>query len=210
MRLADLAEACLKLWENVLLKGQDIESLADGGYRNGDSGTLRLIRMVCKTVSHRGCKKSGIMISFEICMEEKNIFLLPIYQFSGYHYNILFINAAGVYYLFHHFADFFNNIELENRLLVAVHWDLKVLVYKVGCRALVLIEKLISEPLWRIMNKEKWVLGMSKHYQNLLECFAKWEVDCNFFLNKETFCDNSFVSHDEFFESLCSPVSSEV
>ena len=145
--LADQAEACLKLWENVLFKGQDIGSLAHGGYSNGESGTLCLIRIVCKAVSHRGCEKSGRMISFEICMEEKTIFRLPIYQFLGNRSNILFINAAGVYYLFDHLVDFFDNIELENRLLVAVHWDLKVLAYKVGCRALGFIEKLITGPL---------------------------------------------------------------
>ena len=60
------------------------------------------------------------------------------------------------------------------------------------------------------MNKEKCVLGMSKHYQNLLECFEKWAVDCTSFINNETFCDYSFVSHDECFESLCTPVSNEV
>ena len=124
--------SCLKLWENALFKGEDIGSLAHGGYSNSESGTLCLIRMVCKAVSHRGCKKSG-RISFEICMEEKYIFRLPIYQFLGIHLNILFINAAGVYYLFDHLVDFFNNIELENRLQVAVPWDLKVLAYKVGC-----------------------------------------------------------------------------
>ena len=43
-----------------------------------------------------------------------------------------------------------------------------------------------------------------------MECFEKWEVNCTFFLNNETFCDNSFVSHDECFESLCTPVSDEV
>ena len=97
--------------------------------------------MVCKAVSHRGCEQSGRVIFFEICMGEKNIFRLPIYKFLGNRFNILFINAAGVYYLFDHLVDFFGNIELENRLLVAVHWDLKVLAYKVGCRALGLIEK---------------------------------------------------------------------
>ena len=54
-------------------------------------------------------------------MEEKNIFRLPVYQFLGNRFNILFKNAAVVYYLFDHLVDFYDNIELENRLLVAVH-----------------------------------------------------------------------------------------
>ena len=50
--LADQAQACLKLWENILLKGQSIGSLVHGGYSNGESGTIHLIRMICKAVSH--------------------------------------------------------------------------------------------------------------------------------------------------------------
>ena len=157
MGLANQVEACLKLWENVLFKGQDIGSFAHGGYSNGESGMLCLMRMVCKAVSHRGCEKSGRMISFEICMEEKNIFHLPVYQFLGNRFNILFKNAADIYYLYDHLVDFFDHIELENRLLVAVHWDLKLLAYKVGCRAFGLIEKLVTGPLWRTMNKEKCI-----------------------------------------------------
>ena len=85
-----------------------------------------------------------------------------------------------------------------------------MLAYKVGCQAFGLIEKLVSGPLWRIMNKEKCVLDISKHYQNLLECFEKWAINCTSVLNNKTFYDNSFVFHDECFESLCTPVSNEV
>ena len=67
-----------------------------------------------------------------------------------------------------------------------------------------------SGPLWRIINKEKCVLVMSKHYQNLTECFEKRAADCIFHLNNKTFCGNSFVSHDESLESLCTPVSDEI
>ena len=67
VELANQTKACLKLWE-----------------------------MVCKAVSHIGCEKLGRRISFKICMEEKNIFRLPIYRFLGNRFNILFINAAGL------------------------------------------------------------------------------------------------------------------
>ena len=59
-------------------------------------------------------------------------------------------------------------------MLLAVHWDLKVLAYKVSCHALGLIEKQITCPLWRFMEKEKCVLNMSKHDQDLLFYFEKW------------------------------------
>ena len=153
--LADQAEACLKVWENIIFKGQNVGSPLHGGYSNGESGTLRLITTVCKSVQHRGCEKSGRMVTFEIFMEERNITRLPIYQFLGNRFNILFLNGDGVYFLFDHLINFFDQIELDNRSLVAAYCDLKVLTFRAGCRVLRLIEKLVTGTLWRIMVKEK-------------------------------------------------------
>ena len=95
-------------------------------------------------------------------------------------------------------------------MLVAVYWDLKVLAFRLGCRVLGLIEKLVSGPLWRIMVKEKCVLNMSTNYQKLLTCFERWADDSTSFLNNETFCDPSFISQDDCFNSLNEPVSKEM
>ena len=92
-----------------------------GGYSNGESDILRLIRTVCKSVQHHGCEKSGRMVTFDISMEEHNITHLLIYQFLGIRFNILFLNGAGVYFLFDHLINFFDQIELDNKLLVAVY-----------------------------------------------------------------------------------------
>ena len=60
------------------------------------------------------------------------------------------------------------------------------------------------------MEKEKCVLNMSKHYQDLLFYFEKWAEDCSSFLmNNETFCDRSFISEDKCFDSLNVHVSYE-
>ena len=149
--LADQAEACLEVWENILYNGQNNSSLAHGGYSDRKSGTLRLIRSVCKSVHYQGCEKSGKIFTFEIFMDEQDICHFPIYQFLGNRFNIAFLNDAGIYYLFDYLVDFFNKIELDNKLLPEVHWDLKALTYIAGCHALGLIEKQITGPLWKIM-----------------------------------------------------------
>ena len=96
-------------------------------------------------------------------MEEHNITHFYIYQFLGNRLNILFLNDAGVYFLFDHLINFFDGIELDNKLLVAVYCDVKVQAFRVGCRILGLIKKLVTGSLWRIMVKEKCVLHMSTH-----------------------------------------------
>ena len=208
--LADQAEPYLKVWENINFTGQNVGSLLHESYSNGELGTLRLLRTVCKSVQHHAYEKSGRMVTCEIFMEKRNITRLPIYQFLGNRFNILFLIGASVYFLFDNFINFFDQMELDSRLLVAVYWDLKVLAFRVGYRVLGLIEKLVTGPLWRIMVKEKCVLNMSTHYQNLLTCFEKWADDCTSFLNNETSCEPSFISQDDCFNSLHKPVSEEI
>ena len=99
LRLEDQAEACLKVWENITFKRQNFGSVLHGGYSNGESGTLRLIRTVCKSVQRRGCEKSGRMV-------ERKITQLTIYHFLGNRFNILFLHSAGVYFLFDHLLTF--------------------------------------------------------------------------------------------------------
>ena len=93
---------------------------------------------------------------------------------------------------------------------VAAYWDLKVLAFRVGCRVLSLIVKLVTGTLWRIMVKEKCVLNTSTHYQKLLTCFEKWVDDSTSFLNNGTFCDPYFISQDNCFNSLNELVSKEM
>ena len=167
--LADTAEACLKLSEGVVFSDpKKVGLLNHGSYSNGESGPLRLIQSVCKLVQERFCEKSGRMVSFSTFMKETNqMDTLPLYPFLGNRFNILFLNGAGVFYLYSFLIDFLNNLPLDNKLMPAVYHDLQVLHFRVACQALGLIDKYVAGPLWRMMVKEKEVLNMSKHYQKM-------------------------------------------
>ena len=80
--MADQAEASLKVWEGILFKDNNILGSLKHGYSNGESGTTRLIRTVCKAVQQRGCEKSGHMVSFETFMKEEfRMSELPLFPF---------------------------------------------------------------------------------------------------------------------------------
>ena len=80
--LADQAEASLKLWESLLFGEAKIGSLNHGGYSKGESGTLRLIRTICKSVSERGCEKSGRIVTFATYLKDKfQMSEIPLYPF---------------------------------------------------------------------------------------------------------------------------------
>ena len=80
--------------------------------------------------------------------------------------------------LHEHLRPFFELMKDENKLLKAVHFDLAVSSFLAGCRALGLINKLITGPLWRVLAKDDIsFIDMSARYQRLLKCFEEWAND---------------------------------
>lgn len=49
-----------------------------------------------------------------------------------------------------------------------------------GCKALGLVNKIVTGPLWRVIeSKDASILDMNIHYRRLLECFEKWSKDAS-------------------------------
>ena len=105
-----------------------VGSLAHGGYSVGDSGTLQLVKSNCKSVSERGCEKSGRMVDFETFLKEKyDSNEIRLYPFLGNRFNVIFLNGAGVFALYNKLLSFFDQLTKENKLLTAVFRDLHCL-----------------------------------------------------------------------------------
>ena len=139
--------------------------LNHGSYFNSKSGPLRLIQSVRKLRQEHGCEISGTMVSFATFIKETNeMDNLPLYPFLGNRFKIPFLNGAGVFYFYPFFVDFLKNSSLDIKLMSEEYHDLQVLHFRVACQALGLIDKYATQPLWRMMVKEKEVLNMSKHY----------------------------------------------
>ena len=100
---------------------------------------------------------------------------------------------------------FFDEIDKSNKLIKAVHHDLSVLGYRVGCKALGLIHKLVTGPLWRKLSAEKTALDMTSHYQHMVECFTKWCNNCDAFLKGEESLFKDLVHKDDLYHSLIKP-----
>ena len=77
-------------------------------------------------------------------------------------------------------------------------------------RALGLIEKLITGPLWKIMNCEKHILGMPKQYQDRLAYLKASSKNTTSLIEGSTFCDASFADKNKTFKKLLKPCSKEV
>ena len=89
--------------------------------------------------------------------------------FKGNRFNILFGDAGLVHYYSQYTKGFLENVHgTPNGLLKSILLDLKVEDFLAGAKALGLIEKLITTPLWRVTEStECHIMDMNSHYLKL-------------------------------------------
>jgi len=105
----------------------------------------------------------------------------PLAPFRGNRFNILFYDAGVVFHLASLIEKFLTEVwQTPNKLLKAVLADIKVPEFLAGCKALGLINKVVTGPLWRVIeSKDVSILDMNTHYRRLLDCLNEWSVDAS-------------------------------
>ena len=81
---------------------------------------------------------------FRTYLRKEGIHKFSLAQFLGNRFNILFYDAAGVYFLHQHMIKFMKQFTV-NRLIAFF----KLTFIISGCRALGIIDKAVTRPLWR-------------------------------------------------------------
>ena len=163
VNMAEHASECLKLIERNYPNNPKFAFNNDS-----ESGTLRLIRTTCKAFEKRGNEKSGCPLQFTSYLKRNGIAKNPLIHFRGNRFNIIFANGARVYSLHNHITDFLKNVwGTPNHLLKAVLEDATNDNYIAGCKALGLIDKLITGPLWRILESDIHILDIPEYYTKL-------------------------------------------
>ena len=88
-------------------------------------------------------------------LSSNNIPKNPLASFRGNRCNILFYDAGAVYYISPLIERFFTEVwQTPNQLLRAVLSDVKVPEYQAGCKALGLVNKMITGPFWCVLESQ--------------------------------------------------------
>jgi hypothetical protein len=177
IHMAETSQKAIREAEKALFSDSDVPT-ADLFDQANEPGTVRLIRTASKAFAAGADDKSGCYGTFNVYMKqilkENNMYSLPLQQFRGSRFNILFSNAAGTFFLHKHMLEFLQKYGAENRLLKAVLKDLQVPEFIAGCKALALIGYFISNPLWNIIEKKSvHILDMNTKYKQLVDFLSK-------------------------------------
>ena len=117
-------------------------------------------------------KNQVVFLIFISFYAKRLVFLMFLFfTFKGNRLNVLFYNGGIFYFLYNHLKHFFESVKDENKLLKAVHSDLQIKSYLCGCRALGLINKFVTGPLWRLLESGIHILDMNKQYQKMSSLF---------------------------------------
>jgi len=141
--------------------------------KSSESRTLRLVQTASKALARGADEKSGKYMEFKLYLseflKEHGFYSQPIQPFHGNRFNILFENAASVFFLSEHMTEFFTGLQTNN-LLKSVLFDLKVPLFVAGTKALGLVRRLITVPLWCLIeDKQMHILEMNLVYSKLVD-----------------------------------------
>ncbi|ELT88809.1 hypothetical protein CAPTEDRAFT_217367, partial [Capitella teleta] len=180
--------------------------------REGEPGTTRLIRTAAKAFAPGVDEKSGCFGPFFVYikdfLKENRLLSLPLESFRGSRFNILFSIAASVYFLRDQMLSYLDDVTAKNRLLKAVQADLKVEEFVAGCKALGLVSKLITCPLWNVIEKKDVsILDMNMKYLQLVNFCTNARDNLDEFISGKLliFEDQTYVERDCIWDKLIEP-----
>lgn len=203
--LAECTDEAIKLWEcNNSIPEYELSSV---------SGTQQLIRTACKAFHHAGSQQCGSSTLFRSYLRKQGIFKIPLARFVGNRFNILFYDAAGVYYLKDYMIKFIESVHgnQANRLLQSVLKDLKNSAFVSGCRALGMIDKIVTGPLWRKLEESSIsALQMGSTYCEMKEKFDSWSDDASTLIEGSAICfQDPDIHKDEVWDALVQSTTSD-
>ena len=209
VNFAETAKKCVKEVESGLFNG-DIPCM-DKSYKDADLGTCRLIRTASKAFGEGsgGDEKSGCQGPFKVFVKEflnqHKMRTVPLRSFRGARFNVLFDNAATVFFLHEKMKEFLKSYGNENRLLKSVSFDVNTTEFIAGVKALGLISKLVTCPLWNILESTHVsIMDMNEKYLQLVTFFDDASRNVSSFMRGELlpFGDDTPVEKDSIYDVL--------
>ena len=156
--------------EALHFEGTDKVPIKDPRFRKpNESAICRTIRTACNVFAYGGDAKTSCHGCFSAMvsdvLKENGFRSLPITPYRGNRFNILFHNACCVYFLQPYMVEF---LEQDGGAPWVLH-DLKVPFFLAGCKALGLVSKLITAPLWNLIEDPSiHILDMNNRYLQLV------------------------------------------
>ncbi|XP_062619841.1 uncharacterized protein LOC134281392 [Saccostrea cucullata] len=156
-----------------------------------------------------GCEKSGVGGHFMTFLKEKGE-QNHLISFRGHRFNHLFCVAGSVYHHRQHIQDFLSSWADPNDLLKSVSFDIREKGYISSIRALGIIDKMITGPLWKLIESVENVLALNPYLLILRDKLSELCGDASPLLKGEPIFPDVAIKRDQIYESLFSETDDPV
>ncbi|XP_064600328.1 uncharacterized protein LOC135466649 [Liolophura sinensis] len=211
VNMATEAKKALKLYQDRNIPREDLGP----GFNTNNSRSYDLIYQVCKALTtgpeRQSDQKSGYGEEFAVHMEglKKVVKLVP---FLGNRFNILFHDAAATYFHRQDIVEFLRGGYISdsndklNFLLKCILEQIQVDHNLAGCRALGIIDKMITGPLWRKLNEEGMhILDTNQIWKEVTNFLDECSNDSTPMMNGKTVFSEELLQKDDVYNSLFEP-----
>ena len=205
VNLGTQAENALKQWEKSVVIAESSSNFIKGSY-NFSTNAPDFIRASTKLCVPGADQKSGYGLLFKSYLDSLNPpVTLEMSTFHGHRINVLFSMGAAVFYHRHHISDFINSYFLsctgQNNLVTCVSNYLNNNVYIAGCRALGIVDKLLTGPLWRQIESTKHILDLNQVWYTCLNNLQIFSEDSSELLEGKSIYPN-FTNNNHIYDAL--------
>lgn len=182
--LVNFATVCgegLKKFESLYLKDHRIQTDDESETESGtESGTIRLLRTSAKSFSRGVDEKNGVYKQFNTYLLMKKEDHVKFIRFTHNRFNVFFLLGHVTYFHRENIKHFLHSFHrCTNRLLSSVYQDICNPLLVAGSRALGIISKIITGPLWRNIECKTHILDINDTLTGLRSFLAEAKDDCS-------------------------------
>jgi E1A/CREB-binding protein len=212
VHIAETSSSSVKLVEEEYF--ENASPIFNKAFKSAEAGCVRLVRTACKALQYGGDDKSGchkVFLEFvKPFLSSHGIRTLPLTTFRGNRFNVLFENAAPIYFLHQEIRQFLEG-NATNQLLKSILHDLNVPFFLAGCKALGLISCLLTQPLWSVIESKRHIFDIGQLYHKVILFTEDSSLNIPSFMCGELVMSHIDPpeSHSPIFSSLIAPSDHE-
>ena len=191
------AEAAVKQWVQIAALCN-----VHSGFITKNSRVYDMLYEISKlcTVAH-GDQRSGQALQWTAFLKElgrEN----QLISFLHHRFNVFFVLGGAVY--FHRFdlKNFLSTLDSSNFLQQSINADIDKKVYVSGFRALGIFNKLITGPLFRLVEQDGHIFALNNVWLSLKELLERCSQDASVLMKGESVLPGSELKKDVVFEEL--------
>ena len=199
INFAEEINKVLKSFKDITTSGKNAHTLA-----TSKAEVTRLIRTASKVFHNRGSDQSGAEDIFSSYLENEcgtfNHF--PYYVGKTARANIIFESAAATYYDLDHMIGFVKSLPEPTIYSQAVAEDASGKIHKADLRALGILYKSVTDPLWHVIKTAENVLSLNGTLHLVQQKLEKWATNVTDLFHGERVLPDVDVNKDEVYERL--------